>query len=111
MRPGILNVIWEDKSVLVQRGEAVVVEYVERRKEYACLDRRNHSIRTSVTQPGREEVRTRVAARQGARIRRHICWEWNRCREGSASIVLLRWPLPCFAGQTTYPWVSRKEGE
>ena len=35
MRRGILNVIWEDKSVWVLRGAAVTVEV---RKECACLD-------------------------------------------------------------------------
>ena len=64
MRRCILNVIWEDKKVLVLRGAAVTVEDVEVRKECACIEGREHTIRASVTQPGREEVHTWVATRQ-----------------------------------------------
>ena len=40
MRRGILNVIWEDKRVLMLRGAAVTVEDVEVRKKCACLEGR-----------------------------------------------------------------------
>ena len=39
--------------MLVQRGEAVTAEDVEVQKEYACLEGLDHSMRASVTQPGR----------------------------------------------------------
>ena len=38
----------------MQRGEAVTVEYVEVQKEYACLEGLDHSMRASVTPPGRK---------------------------------------------------------
>ena len=40
--------------MLVQRGEAVTAEDVEVQKEYACLEGLDHSMRASVTQPGRK---------------------------------------------------------
>ena len=55
--------------MLVLREAAVTVENVEVQKDCACLELegREHTIRASVTQPRRKEIRTWVAARRGAR--------------------------------------------
>ena len=66
--------------MLLPTGVAVSVEDVEARKEDGHLEGWDYGVRASPCR-GEVQVRTRVSARRGAKLG---CWEWNRCRGGSA---------------------------